>query len=163
MQSPRHTGAQNKLREELEEAYLKPAKLLVEKLLPPKLPSTLLVPVTASYRNASNMNEGQVSPVGNQEGDFTQERKSSLNIKFLGGISHGCPSGYPPGPKTFTPSLGAQENKAFCADVLDPKARTCMTRGGLRKPFIGKFRADSCFPIYRDRPEETNKGVRQRP
>ena len=65
-----------------------------------------------------------------------QERKSSLNIKFLGGISHGHPGGYPggrPGPKTFTPSLGVQENKDFCADVLDPKARTSVIRGGLRK------------------------------
>ena len=47
-------------------------------------------------------------------------------------------SGGRPGPKTFTPSLGAQENKVFCADVLDPKARTSMTRGGLRKTLCRK-------------------------
>ena len=42
-----------------------------------------------------------------------QERKRSLNMKFLGGIFRGCLGGYPggrPGPKTFTASLGAQEN-----------------------------------------------------
>ena len=33
----------------------------------------------------------------------------------------------------FTPSLGAQEIEFFCADVLNPKARTSMTRGCLRK------------------------------
>ena len=33
----------------------------------------------------------------------------------------------------FTPSLGAQEHKVVCADVLDPKLRTSMTRGGVRK------------------------------
>ena len=32
------------------------------------------------------------------------------------------PSGRPD-PKTFTPSLGAEENKVSCADVHDPKAR----------------------------------------
>ena len=39
------------------------------------------------------------------------ENSSSLNIEFLGGMSHGHPGGYlggRPGPKTFTPSLGAQ-------------------------------------------------------
>ena len=48
-----------------------------------------------------------------------QEGKRSLNIKFLGRISHGRPGRYPggrPGTTTFTPSLGAQENKAFCVD-----------------------------------------------
>ena len=43
-------------------------------------------------------------------------RKGSLNIKFLGGISHGRPGRYPgrrPGPKIFTPSLGAQEKVWF--------------------------------------------------
>ena len=65
-----------------------------------------------------------------------QERKICLNTKFLGGMTRRRPGGYPggrPGPKTFTPSLGAQENTVFCADVLDPKARTSMTPGGLRK------------------------------
>ena len=39
-------------------------------------------------------------------------------------------------PKKLSPlHSGAQENKAFCADVLDPKARTSMIRGGLRKTF----------------------------
>ena len=41
-------------------------------------------------------------------------------------------------PRTFTPWLGAQENKVFCADVLDPKARTSMTRGGHRKTLCRK-------------------------
>ena len=71
--------------------------------------------------------------------NFVQERRSSLNIEFLGGISRrhpgGCPGGRP-GPKTFTPSLGAQENKVFCADVLDPKARTSMTRERVSENFI---------------------------
>ena len=65
----------------------------------------------------------------------------SLNIKFLGGISRGRPGGYPggrPRPKTFTPSLGEQENKVFRADVLDPQVRTSMTRGGLRKTLCTK-------------------------
>ena len=65
-----------------------------------------------------------------------QGRQSSLNIKFLDRMSRGRPGRYPggrPGPTTFTPSLGAQENKVCCADVLDQKARTSMTRGGLRK------------------------------
>ena len=46
----------------------------------------------------------------------------------MGGISRGRPGGYPggrPGPKTFTPSAGAQENKVFRAaegaDVHDPR------------------------------------------
>ena len=44
------------------------------------------------------------------------------------------------GPKTFTPSLGAQENVlfffCFFRAVLDPKARTSMTRGGSQKNFM---------------------------
>ena len=43
-------------------------------------------------------------------------------------------------PNTFSPSLGAQESKVLCTDVLDPKARTSMIRGGLRKirrPILG--------------------------
>ena len=73
---------------------------------------------------------------------YSQERKSSLNTKFLGETSRGRPGGYlgrRPGPKTFTPLLGAQENRVFCADVLDPKARTSMTRGGLRKILCRKI------------------------
>ena len=78
-------------------------------------------------------------------GDFSakpaakiQERKSSPNIKFLGGISCGRLGGRP-SPKTFPPSLGAQENKVFCADVLDPKARTSITRGGLGRILCRKI------------------------
>ena len=67
-----------------------------------------------------------------------QERKSSLNIKFLGRISGGYPGGHP-SPKTFTPSLGTQEHKVSCEDVPDPKARTSMTRGGLRKTLCKNF------------------------
>ena len=69
--------------------------------------------------------------------NFNQERKTSLNIKFLGGISRGRPGGYPP-PKMFTPSLEEQENEGVCADVLDPKARTSMTQGDLRKTLCRK-------------------------
>ena len=61
-----------------------------------------------------------------------QGREKRLNVKFLGGISRGRPGGYPgrlPGPKTFTPSLGAQENKGVFAptsltrrrDVHEPR------------------------------------------
>ena len=42
--------------------------------------------------------------------------KSSLNIKFLGGMSRGRPGGYPggrPGPKIFTPSLGPRKYRAY--------------------------------------------------
>ena len=77
-----------------------------------------------------------------------QERKSSLNITFLGGISRRCPVEYlggRPYPKTFTPSLGAQENKVFCADAHDPKARTSMTQGG-KILYAGNFQADFWFP-----------------
>ena len=36
--------------------------------------------------------------------------------------------------------------KVFCAGVLDMKARTSMTRGGLRKKlYAGKYRADFSF------------------
>ena len=68
-----------------------------------------------------------------------QSTKSSLNVKFLGGISRGRPGGYlggRPSPKGFTPSLGAQENKVYCADILDPKERTSMTRWGSQKNFM---------------------------
>ena len=73
-----------------------------------------------------------------------QEGKNNLNIKFLGGKTRGRPGGYlggRPGPKTFTPSLGTQENKVSCADVLDPKVRMSMTREGLRKTLCRKVRA----------------------
>ena len=57
----------------------------------------------------------------------------------LGGISRpGGHEGGRPGPKTFTPSLEGQENKGFCADVLDPNARTSMTQGGSQKNSIQK-------------------------
>ena len=68
-----------------------------------------------------------------------QGGKSSLNIKILGGypadVRTDIRAGRP-GPKTFTPLLGAQEDKVFCADVLDPKARTSMTRGGSQRHFM---------------------------
>ena len=74
-----------------------------------------------------------------------QERKSNLNIKLLGGISCRRP-GRRPGPKTFTPSLGAQENKVFLrartrpksADVHDP-------RGSQKNLYAGKLRAGFRF------------------
>ena len=53
-----------------------------------------------------------------------QERKSSLNIKFLGGMSRRRPGGYPggrPSPKTLTPSLAAHKNKVFARTSLGPK------------------------------------------
>ena len=61
--------------------------------------------------------------------------KSSLNIKFLGGTPCGRRGGYPgehPGPKTFTPSLRAQEDKVSFA-------RTSMTRGGIGKTLCRKI------------------------
>ena len=64
-----------------------------------------------------------------------------LAEKVFGRISRGRPGGYPggrPDPKTFNPSLGAQENEVLCADVLDPEARTSMTQGGLRKTLCRK-------------------------
>ena len=70
-----------------------------------------------------------------------REQKSSLNIKVLGGISRRCPGGYPggrPDPKIVIPLLGVQDF-FFCADVHDPKARTSMTRGGLRKTLCRKI------------------------
>ena len=57
----------------------------------------------------------------------------------FGRVSRGRPGGYPgghPGPKTFTQSLGAQENKVLCADVLDPKARTSI-RGSQKNVLQG--------------------------
>ena len=71
-----------------------------------------------------------------------QERISSLNITILGGISCGCPGGYPggrPGPKAFTPPLGTQEKRVLCVEVLDPKARTSMTRGARNNSWLGQF------------------------
>ena len=49
---------------------------------------------------------------------------------------HGTPSAQntpDPADVQADTSLGAWESKVFCADVLDPKARTSMTREGLRK------------------------------
>ena len=54
--------------------------------------------------------------------EYTQERKSSLNIKLFGGIFRGRPGGYPgghPDPKAFTPSLGACRKKVFCCAEVD--------------------------------------------
>ena len=59
-------------------------------------------------------------------------------------MSRGRPGGYlggRPGPKTFTPWLGAQESKVFCEDILDPKARRSMTRGGSQENFGLMFRS----------------------
>ena len=54
------------------------------------------------------------------------------NENAFGGISCRRPGRYPghPGPKTLSPH---RKQNLCCADVLDPKARTSMTRGGLRK------------------------------
>ena len=54
-------------------------------------------------------------------GLMAQEGKRSPNTKFLGGISRGRPGGYPygrPGPKTLTPSLGAQEKTMQKMDYI---------------------------------------------
>ena len=49
--------------------------------------------------------------------------------------------------------------KFFCADVLDPKAQTSMTRGGLRKITCGTLRADfrSLFPAKKRCQEHNGK------
>ena len=80
-----------------------------------------------------------------------QEGKRSQNIKVLGGISRGRPGGYlggRPGPKTFTPSLGEQENKVFCApegaEVHDP-------RGVSENYFCRNF----SFPVQKGKPFRT--------
>ena len=58
------------------------------------------------------------------------------------------PGGHP-GPKPFTPSLGAKQNKMFCVEVLDPKARTSTTRGGVSEElYAGKLRADLSFSNF---------------
>ena len=103
------------------------------------------------------------------EASKAQERKSSLNIEFLGGISRGHPGGYPggcPGPKTFTPSFEAQESQVFCADVLDSKARTSMTRESLRKTLcrnlVTRIAATSKSQIASDCNRNSKKTLRLR-
>ena len=67
-----------------------------------------------------------------------QERKSSPKSKFWGRISRGRPHGYPggrPGAKTSVRPLKSLKNKHFGVDIHDPKARTSMTRGGVKKNF----------------------------
>ena len=78
-------------------------------------------------------------------------QKSSLNMKFLSGISRGRLGGYPggrSGPKTFTTSLGVQETIVSCADVPDPNVRMSMTQGGLRKTLI-KIMQENIGLIFR--------------
>ena len=60
------------------------------------------------------------------------QEKNMEKRKFWGGISPERLGGYR-GPTTFSPWLGTQENKVFCAGVLDPKARTSTTPAGVRK------------------------------
>ena len=72
-----------------------------------------------------------------------QEQESSLNIKFWGG------GGYPadvradiradvPAQKLSPHCSERRKIVFFCADAPDPKARTSMTRGGLRKTLCRK-------------------------
>ena len=73
------------------------------------------------------------------------------SCKSLGRISPGHPGGYPggrPGARTFSPSLGVQENEVFCADVLDPKVRADVhdPRGLREELYARKLRADFSFP-----------------
>ena len=71
---------------------------------------------------------------------IVQERKSSLNHKVFGrDIPRTCGriSGRTSRPKKFHPRRWERrENKVFCADVLDLKAQTSMTRGQ-RTPWGG--------------------------
>ena len=74
-----------------------------------------------------------------------QERKSSPKSKFWGRISGGRPRGYPgghPGAKTSVKPSKPWKNKHFGADAHDPKARTSMTPGGLKKLRSEKLRAE---------------------
>ena len=73
--------------------------------------------------------EGSVDIEGNKFRPNGQERKSSLNIKFLGGMSRGRPDGYPGGRHGPYPSE-RRKIKFFERTSL---ARTSMTRGDLRK------------------------------
>ena len=78
-----------------------------------------------------------------------QERKSSPKSKFWCRISRGCPRGYPggrPGAKASVRPSKSWKNKHFGADIHDPKARTSMTPGGLKKLQSEKLRAEFSFP-----------------
>ena len=64
--------------------------------------------------------EGQgisVDFIPEKEGNLgIRNRKSGLNIKFLGGISRGRPGGYPggrPGPRNFHPIARSAEKTSF--------------------------------------------------
>ena len=69
--------------------------------------------------------------------------KSSPKSKFWGRISGRCPHGYPgrrPGAKTSVRPSKSWKNMRFGADVHDPKARTSMTPGRLKKLQSEKLR-----------------------
>ena len=100
-----------------------PSKCLLERSLLEPLPRTLL-------RTPPRSNTNWRTPSKNPRKSFW----AGYPVNFRADISGGCPGGRPD-PKTFTPSLRAQENKVFCADVHDPKALTSMTRGGSQKNF----------------------------
>ena len=71
---------------------------------------------------------------------------------FLCGISRRRQGGYPgghPDPRNFR-AIARSAGKSFCADILDPKARTSMTRGGLiesEKLSAGKLRPAFSFRV----------------
>ena len=83
--------------------------------------------------------------------------KAAQRESFLDGISRRRLGGYPggrPDPQIFTPSLGAQENKVFHADVLDPKARKNFTQENFGLLFRSlvvhiRIRAGCRFPYSR--------------
>ena len=74
-----------------------------------------------------------MTPLGRWEHlSSTQEQKICLGVKFFGGIFRGRPADVP--TQKLSPHRSERRKIKFvCADILDPKARTSMTRGGLRK------------------------------
>ena len=77
-----------------------------------------------------------------------QERKSSLNIKFWAGYPADVRLDIRADVPTQKLSPHRSEHRIFffCADGPYPKARTSMTREGLRRSLCRKVRADSSFP-----------------
>ena len=70
-----------------------------------------------------------------------RNRKAAQRERSWAGISRGRRGGYPgghPDPKKLLPHRSERRTFVFCADVLDPKAQTSMTRGGLRKTLCRK-------------------------
>ena len=98
-----------------------------------------------------NLSPESISQYLQKELEKQALRRIICDISGRNGIPR-TSGGYPfggPGPEMFFSSL-AQENRFFFyADVLDPKAWTCMTRGApgvSEKLYRRKLRIDFLFP-----------------